>query len=758
MKKLTVLLLLFSVAVFAAAPKKFTNDVLQFGSSATSAVKELIFDVGDGASNPKIGVDTTNKDFDMSANLNVDGDALSVGDGTASNKEMSFDIGAGANNPKLFWDNTAGALSFTNDGTLIKKIGSGSGSGAGGGIQLLSNSSFEDPGTPILNWTNSGGTLTQEDHVNANENNTKFARFVATGSSQYVESDAVTVSDDVGFGCMADAYYNQGDNAFTLKVLKEDLPGNPGTFNEVASGSFSDLTSFLKLPTVTFPCEGGDVFKLRFESTGAGTVDLDLAYLGSNKNISPVKVGVSDSLTVDVGVGYGSSATHIRRFQDMNIRQTNGSYVTSSIVDGTESPGKLLRVNDSAADGTSITVLRDALCNFSYGDQNSSTTDWFGVSINAAALNIGILSLVNEQRSKVFHIGGSGGNDIGSMADSRIVSAGSVLRAHKSGTSANGGNATFTVTCDSAPETQEAFTPEQAEFEVRGRIEGPIFALTSSTESSRQQISNGSLILINDKGSANIACQGAGATGTTCSGSNEVLGFNFTAPVSGEYEVCFTVNHLTQTSATQATTFWIEKRAPDDSVLLDVAAETTMKETTGDGWNYVEPVVLCGRFNVTNVGEQRFELKYTKDSGTASLLMTNTPTRNGQAKFSARLIKNDVATPRLLNQVSTRARYGSEKGVCNIDNPSGTPSFDSNDPDCWFIQSVSGALGSGRPTITTITPGFKCGVSSLAGNIVVTLASGYSAQLPASFEVQTRSNSDASLTNQPFSLSCSKNK
>ena len=73
---------------------------------------------------------------------------------------------------------------------------------------------------------------------------------------------------------MADIKYIQGDNVFILKVI-DQVPA------DISTGILSDLTEWIKGPTQAFNCPTQG--KLRIESTAAGTIDFDDAYLGSNK-------------------------------------------------------------------------------------------------------------------------------------------------------------------------------------------------------------------------------------------------------------------------------------------------------------------------------------------------------------------------------------------------------------------------------------------------------------------------------------------
>jgi hypothetical protein len=753
MKKLILFLILFSLAVFAAAPKKFTNDVLQFGGGSNGSIKELIFDTGAGT-NPSIRANSGDGSLLLRPN------DVSLGDGAASDKTLSFDVGAGANNPKLFWDNAAGALSFSNDGTLIKKIGSGSGSGGSGGVNLLSNSSFEDPGSPILNWTNSGGTLTQEAHTNGREDNLKYARFVATGAAQYVESDTVTVSDDLGFGCMADVKYNQGDNAFTLKVLKEDLPGNPGTFIDVASGDFSDLTAFLKAPTVTFPCEGGDVFKLRFESTGAGTIDLEDAYLGSNKNISPVGkgahfVGSIEWQPTTSCQWLDGSTSYIGGYGPDNDCDDNLRIITGNITDYQAGLRPDFQINFMRKGHYQIVAT---------GLFQDNTGGVTGTQISHR-LNVNGGQFISQDMK--FFDNTSGGSPVKVFSintDQDLTNAQIVLESKTS----NGSDAAIIEATDNSfkydvyyfptsQETQEAFTPEQAGFTKKDAIIYRSNAADASNASSTfAQISLGNTGVIEGEGFSELCAGVEQPVGGNCA-TDTIFGFRYNIPVSGKVEVC--VDGIGDGNGTvYSTKLVMVSNSNSGLIIQDKTVHSSGNSSNWDGFN------ICELFEISSIGEYSFAV-YGATNGTAFYRLSNSVGNNSNdmqtGKFSISPVKNDVATPRLLNQVSTRARYGAERGACFLLNPSGTPSFDSSDPDCWFVDSLS-FDSTGIFNLNLTEPGFKCGVSVLGGNRVVSItlddnASVVTNTLPQNVRIQTR-NTGGATANESVSIYCSRNK
>ncbi len=364
---------------------------------------------------------------------------------------------------------------FSDNGTVEKKFGTGSGSGSTG-VNFLLNSGFEDAGTPLLNWTNSGGTLTQETHTNGREGNLKFARFVATVAGQYFESDAITISDDVNGGCMADFKYNQGDNAFDYKVLKSPY-ADPA--DVISSGTVSDLTEFIKVPTIVFPCAGGDLLKLRVVSTGAGTIDADEAYSGSNK-------GFVDGQGLSIRSAKISSAGVV-------TDEHGGDWISGSCVNS----------------GTAGSNLTCTLSNPTLSPMNCA------ISNTSPAYNGNIVNVITTN-TDLFYTGWS---------DATSSPKASTVVCHLS---------------ELDVPTQEAYSPEQADFFIDVNIGGA--AVSAPVAASPKEIVNAGLDMVLNKGSAKIPCSTTNvSSGLTCSSGSESLGVVFTAPVAGGYKICMNV-------------------------------------------------------------------------------------------------------------------------------------------------------------------------------------------------------------------------
>lgn len=323
MKKLFLILLIFvlTIAVHAA---NIGDDTVNIGQKGSTGNKALIFR---DANNSQLGVDHASGD------LSWTGNNLTLGNGVSGDKKFIFDIGAGANNPYFFYNSTKSKLGFSNDGTLIKDIGSGAGSGGGenfnNGFTSENNANAED-GTS--GWTASAGdffvTSSVADWVTAtsysigdkvvesgiiykaNTAHTSgtFASDIANwdkitgadaleGDSSFVwipaaQNDTLTspvldFNKDIfkGSSCQSLITYIGGDENLSLKVLNAD---NEELSSEelVAHSITSNESGFFICPTKTAIDADADKGNLRFriENTGAtasAAIKFDKNYLGT---------------------------------------------------------------------------------------------------------------------------------------------------------------------------------------------------------------------------------------------------------------------------------------------------------------------------------------------------------------------------------------------------------------------------------------------------------------------------------------------
>jgi len=667
MKMMVILLLFITSVAFAAIPWEIPNNDMKFGDGTNSA-KSLEMNMGLGINPIFSSTDGTglniNIPFSVGGGLTAEGNMvaegnMTLGDGTAVDRKL--EVNRGGSNPFMKWSESAGAWVFSNDGTLEKKIGSGSG-GGGGGINFLVNSSFEDPGSPILNWANTGGTLTQEDHVNGREANLKFARFVATGAGQYLESDAITISDDVGPGCMADFKYMQGDDSFEYKVLKSPY-ADPA--DVVSTGSLSDLTEFLKAPTITFPCKGGDLFKFRIVSTGAGTIDADEAYTGSNKNISPVgdsahfvgslqfkasgsaevwnKVGTSYSSFTPTGtipnpIEIGSVSYFGDNLPKLVLKERKvGVYkfVISSMTKfgGDGAYNHSIKMSNGVVDSTELAV---------------------GTASNSAYSGEMIYVSTDTASNETWEI-------LGKSSGSDTIS---ILTAYQ--------DAIFSISVYFTPDssqTQEAFTPEQSNFSANGVV---VNFTGGNTDVPADGVPAASTYeMQNITGLANITCTDFSQGTTTCPSGNEQIGVELNIPTSGSYEVCFN-SSVFAVNGGQAN-LRIGHYQNKSDTLISLGSEM-FTATNASSATKIFPARICSSFSVESQGLNTFKVySKTPDTNSVYLSMDGTAASNNRnATMTIKGKSHNVSRPVINDMVSTITKAGQKIYACSFDSSGNT--------------------------------------------------------------------------------------
>lgn len=659
----------------------------------------------------------------------ITSDELNLGKpGSSSDKTINF-----GSSRFIRSNETTGKLEFSNDsGTIIKEIGSGSGSGAGGGINLLSNSSFED-GSPPQDWTNTGGTFTQETFSNPSDGDEKFSRFVATGAGQFIESALVTVPDDFSFGMMADTRYTSGSSSFDLVIL--DSTGSI----TYSSSSFNDNISWDKKATDTFqtPAAGSQI-KMRIVSTGAGTIDLNKAYLGSNKGFIPADFQgetVEKILSVD--------------------QQINGT-VTELTITGLEL-GATYELNGrlgfyenigQVGDG-GVRAYNGAQLVESYKPQMQSTIDGAYGYIQESP-NARFNATDTELR---FDMNFSGG------------AQGPVLR----GNGTKDFTGSFVQLTKISSKSVQAFTPEQASFLYMGTVEraaGPV-TVTGSTDADYLSPSNSTLNLNNIVGSAKITCSGTNpSTGTTCSVGNESFGVSLNLPVAGKYKVCAKIPnglYLNSSSGITMSQVVVHTALNDDTYANRIAVGE--KSNVFGGFQNVSPNSIyqfnssksCGFFDIGSAGEHQFRYfkKNTCVSGTCNGGHINTGDADDGdgVTFTVEMMQNNVARPVIQNMVDTKTGSGLRIQTCTIDDGT-TATFVTDDCNDW-IDSLN-EIGPSNGDIVFKTGIFSkppsCNIQSYGANNCFSTGNTYSTSSQVRWEA-TICNSGAA-NNTIFNITC----
>ena len=669
---LILLLLCFASVTFgASAPTKHLPNSVEIGDGLGTD-KTLLFDAGLGASNPSLIYDFGNSKLDVNKDLNVGLNELKLGTG------------------HLKYDSGLAKLVFSHDGILEKKIGSGSGSGSGG-VNVLINGGAED-GTG--NWTNSGGTFTQQSYTNSTEDNTKFFRFVATASGQYVETDLTTFPDFIAGGCMADVKYIQGDNVFILKVI-DQVPA------EISTGNLADLTDWLKGPTQSLDCPTQG--KLRIESTAAGTIDFDDAYLGSNKNINPVGKSAhfvgSLQWQSTTGCAWLSAATSWSGFAadaqcDDLIRSAVGNVTSNLTVDGGDgqypeikignikkghirvvSTGAYYKDNAPATNG----------CSYRFSDGTSTTNGNYQTGNTTSATSDG--QIIGEFDYS---------SDQGELTYSIQVYSESGANCHVFSETAF---RTLKISVYHFPndnETQEAFTPEQADFFIDVSIGGADPIMGTSVPS------HPSLDMVLNKGSAKITCSGSNpSTGLTCAAGSEQVGLEFNAPVSGKYKACF----QTYIDSISSDAYWRLVYTQNSSDTEIQEGKTIGAHETNSGSIERSAFRTCAFFDVSSTGPTSFKFKSKVNSGSPKIIAD----RNGvtllrDINITVELVSHNVSRPIIQNMVDTSVGSGARMESCAILN-TGTPTTNNSLCDSWVDSFTDNGVGD-------IDINFKAGIWS----------------------------------------------
>jgi len=413
---------------------------------------------------------------------------------------------------------TTNALEFSNDdGSIVKKIGSGSGAGgAGGGVNLVGNSGFEDVGSPVDAWTCSGnGTFTQESYSSGTESNKSFLRIVASDNTAKCDSDSFSWSDTLDLYGQIDSRYKQGDDSFSLKLYKtgEATPVGRLDFGDNDTASFQNTGRSVISGLTT-----AGTYYMAIEASAPGTLDLDDAFAGSNKGVIDV-----DSQNV--------CSVFIQNNGAASVLSDNGNCVASVNRIG----AGLVTVNFTAGFYTvnpviAVALIADTIGNVRHIDSDNVTTsgfDYATLSTGGAGTDMDVHLIITKQ-----------GVD--------------------------------------AQKQNKAVTYDTSRFFVKASIGG---ANISGASTGVVVDNNASLDMVLHKGSAKIGCSGGNpSTGLTCSAGNEQLSIETDIPSAGEYKYCF---NWTYSISTNSTGFRLSQTGLIDDSIIQQGTSWTGGDPTG---------------------------------------------------------------------------------------------------------------------------------------------------------------------------------
>ncbi len=564
-----------------------------------------------------------------------------IGDGASSNKRLRFKTNA-SNKPYLGWSSSLQKIVRSHNGVDESPIDFFG--GISDGFNFLNNPGFEDGIT--VGWSNTGGTFSSQSYSNTLDSNKKFARLVATTSGQKISSTLVATPDFATGGCQSDFYYKDGDGAFTYSVID-------GSSN-VLSGpkTVGDITEWDKAPVISFKCPtAGTTIQLVIESTGAGTIDVDTAHLGTNKGLTNVGTQMQFALW-HTGSGVGSSETTSRKFTTQ--AETVGTGIFTS------------NFGSYGTNGHQVTFSQAAEVWGVYCDQTAGGGLFHGVTLSAnGATNINTLTYATGRRSQVSSDSATG-MDYACAPFSFTVPAAGVVRAQVSAApSTNSTAAIFSIYAVPLNEQQQAFSPEQFDFEYRGKI--------ISVNTTEQLVAygagdntfsagNANLQLIDLKGNAEIACVSNPSTGDTCAAGNEQPGIGLNLPRTGEIEVCA----IFQSQGTNSNGIWkiIERTEGANTIVTD--KEVSASFVANGAYDVRMTTRPCSRFDVTSVGERHFALVANVSGSNLGMYFprSDEPTTTNTAEgiiWEVRYIEHDVSRPYLTGDQQTVPKSANSK-------------------------------------------------------------------------------------------------
>ncbi len=662
---IAITFLFVTVAAFAA---NFTDDTLQIGKPGSSADKSVVFgasnkkklshkpstqtldyegnnlSVGDGlntsdktlklnkgVNSPTIRHNFTSGDLEIenAPVLNQKGNTVSVGDGTNTNKVLKFN--KGASSPEIRYNSTTGKLQFTNDTVAYKDIGSGS--GGGGGINLLQdvNPDFES-GSPPQNWTASGGTFT------ANSATPLFGlqsgNWDASALNQTLSSTLVTIQRGfIGKKCTADIEYRwpsgvSGDLSFQVV---DQVPNILATVPLEPTTGSNTRKAFLAFDC---PTTATDQLAARLIANVANpaAIDVDDVFVGVNKsttNVTQASVWARARWLPNTNctwVGNGSSELTFWNRMALDNDCNNPTVFGQAQVPGTKVPDLVVA---SLPKGKYRVEVKGLFVSTVAGSCVATITDGTSDGGDRTPFD-------NTDASVKNHI-----NGFFEYASSQSNVTFRVLMQGTAGTpTCSWRNFENTQNEHIAEIVLYRYPDQPAEalnLETTGWFVDAILTATSSpnlgnTTTSGSLIADADLVLALNDGSApaKIACSGAVATGTTCSG-NEELGVEFDIPYAGNYLVCSQATAGSgvggSAGANLSQTFWFQERSLNGATTVRDGKKRQTRAHSYEGssnsqFSYTN-IGMCEIWPFASAGPKRISVSYAQSVTGGAVITTN---------------------------------------------------------------------------------------------------------------------------------------
>jgi hypothetical protein len=733
--------LVASVVIGAGVQQQFPTDILKMGVGSSSDDKQIIIDTGDGAGNPSIVIDMTNKDFDFNKALNIVDDLLKLGSGAAADQVVEFDIGAASANPKFKWDNTQQSLAFANDGVNFKKLGSGSGSG-GGGTNVLAESNFDfETADPPQDWTASGGTFSAE--TSAPLFGEQSGLWDSNGLGQTLDSVLAPITTGfLGSNCQIalDYLYPVGtDGDYKIVVRQFDDSGA----TEITVLEQDVRVSSARVPFVGFftcPDDVADDLRVRIESTvaDADPITIDNVFIGTGRNtLQGVPKNTVETNILTGNITSPGVATDLT-FSNLEI---GANY---------EILGNLYMVQDSGAASDGVIVLiqdgSNVLARKALSVREASDTISDAVSIPIS------LTYVATSTTLTFEVQGVTANDF-------LEGDGTLQRTFVQLEKRNDLQSGF----------DDAITLETSGFLIRASIFGANPILGTTNDTNFNLIQNGSLEIApnaygSSQGNPRIVCAPPEApTGTSCSGDEQV-GVNFDIPTAGDYKACWQFAHGLRggTPGVAFQDFRVrETTANSNTELRSFSVNGTIMGNSDDYQGTA--ITHCDIINWDTPGNKTLRLSERTNLISGSITTNQINGGSRDIMFTVEKLTEQKPTPiftdlqnSLKDKVNADFHRELQHVVAAIGN-TGTPTIvgDLNNGTSWISGLVDVGVGATRIEFESgvfdgvFAPVCVCSSNSNAINCITT------ARLSDSVQVNTVTSSTGAVADAAFTIMCS---
>lgn len=633
----------------------------------------------------------------------------------------------------------------------------GSGGTAGAQYNVIENFGFEAT-TYNEDWTASGGVVAEATGTNIIFGE-KSATWDASASTQTFSYASLAIGQGYKSNNCEGALFIQtpsGTATHTLQVWD-------GT-KALASVTVYSTTTPKEFSTGAFPCPSSGNWQLRLVANAdEPLIAVDNAYLGLARNVGTVAqafykgsismTGCTDWFRSNTAFG-GFTAT-----SGCTYAVTGDVLAPSTFIPGFRlqnvAPGRYLIVARGSFGKSVSTTNADISFRFSDG------TNTFAEQIVIGAATASGLSLATgELTGTIGYTTAQGTLTYQLQAKTSNTASGTQAFVSDDG----GANATGQITGLQfevfyfPTQSQQVVTPDAQGWFAAGYISGANPDLGTSSVSTYTEITDSSLTLTPDTGSApiGIVCSSTNAAATpstgatTCSAGSEGVGFATSVPRAGRYEVCMQFGHATASTATDAgmaTAFEIVNTATNSQTILNRMGP---RSTSG---HYNNPSTSVSKFsNVTacgqatlSAGANAFRLFYEQSSLGANAVSANRIHADADASIGDRAIRvtmRPITTENqaiLANSVSTQVTNGLKIESAKLTTTTGPNACAITSQFGTWLTGTPSSSGAGQCSFTIATGIFSsapnCKFNVFSGGSAISATGNASSATAASFQI-----------------------